>query len=54
MTDNEYNNYMSAIQKANDNGDKAVLRYLKAWLIGKYGRSDARVDELLGMFRYQV
>ena len=52
MTDNEYNNYMSAIQKANDEGDRDVLAYLKEWLVQKYGRSDARVDELLGMFRY--
>jgi len=54
VNSSDYNNYLSAIKQANDNGDKESLGRIKAQLIANYGLSDNDVNYLLKQFRYNV
>lgn len=51
---NEYYQYRSAIEAANDSQDKEALRQIQKQLIAKYGADDRDVYYLLKMFRYNV
>ena len=54
MTLNDYYNYKSAIEAANDSEDKEALRQIQKQLIAKYGLDNDDVRELIKKFRYTV
>lgn len=50
----EYERYKSAIRVANEAADKEALRQIQKQLIVEYGLSNADVQMLLKMFRFNV
>lgn len=54
MSSSDYNNYLSAIEAANDSGDTEALRQIKKQLIATYGPNDNDAYYLLQRFRYNV
>jgi len=54
MSSSDYNDYLSAIETANNSQDKNALAKIKSRLISEYGLSDSDVSRLLGYFRYKV
>ena len=54
MTTSDYYRYRSAIQTANDTGDREALRQIQKQLIAKYGLDDEDVRQLLKYFKYSV
>ena len=49
-----YYRYRSAIETANDAGDKEALRQIQKQLIAKFGLDDEDVRTLLKLFKYSV
>ncbi len=54
IPDREYWNLKSAIEAANDAGDKDALRKLKLQIIANYGQDDRDPRYLLSLFKYTV
>ncbi len=54
MSTRDYDRYKSAIETANDQGDKDALRKIQKQLIAEYGLNDRDVEYLLKKFRYSV
>lgn len=54
MSTNEYYQYRSAIEAANDSEDKEALRQIQKQLIAKYGIDNDDVRALIKKFRYTV
>ncbi len=54
MSTNEYYQYKSAIEAANDSEDKEALRQIQKQLIAKYGIDNDDVRALIKKFRYTV
>jgi hypothetical protein len=54
MSGSDYNKYLSAIKKANDDSDKEALKRIQKQLIADYGLKDDDVNRLIKQFRYNV
>jgi hypothetical protein len=50
----EYNQYLSAIEAANDSEDKEALRQIQKQLIANYGPTNDDVQYLIRKFKYYV
>ena len=54
MNSSDYNNYLSAIKKANEDKDIEALRSIHKQLIAEYGLQDEDANRLIKQFAYNI